>query len=82
MGLFARSAEHLELLSRMMDKTGSRIDADLSLTGTSKIRSAMVACMGCKHVGACKKWLVDAEEGSNPPDFCANVNHLKTMQPN
>lgn len=81
MGLFSRSAEHLELLSKMMDKTGARIDADLSLTGTSKIRSAMVSCMGCKHVGACKKWLAEAEDGIAPPDFCANVNHLKTMQP-
>ncbi|NKB52234.1 MAG: hypothetical protein GKR97_08435 [Rhizobiaceae bacterium] len=79
--LFAKSAEHLELLSQMMDRTGSRIDADLSICGTNKIRSAMVACLGCKHVDACKSWLAEAEGEVSPPDFCANVNHLKTMKP-
>ena len=80
MGLMSRSAEHLELLSQMIDKTGCRLDADLSLVGANKIRSAMIACIGCNNVGACKRWLAEAEEGSPPPEFCANVNRLKGMK--
>ena len=80
MGLISRSAEHLELLSQMIDKTGTRLDADLSLVGANKIRSAMIACIGCKHVGACKQWLAEAEEGSPAPDFCANANKFNTMK--
>ena len=80
MGLMSRTAEHLELLSQMIDKTGARLDADLSLVGANKIRSAMIACVGCDKVGECKQWLAEAEDGSSPPDFCANATKFRSMK--
>ena len=81
MGIIAKTAERLELLTQMMEKTGARVDADLSQSGSSKIQSAIIACLGCQHVDECKGFLQQVEGEVSPPEFCANVNRLPTMRP-
>jgi len=82
MGFLQRSYERIELLHKMMDRTDTRLDSDLSLCGESNIKSALVSCLACKNVDECKLWLNEVEGAVRPPDFCANVHRLKGARDN
>lgn len=79
MGFIAKSAEHLDLLNDMVEKTNTNLATDLSEHGASQIRNAIIACLGCRHVDSCKKWLDQAEVGSAPPSFCANARRFSSL---
>ena len=80
MKLFHKSAERLELLHDMMERTGSRVDADFSSNGVSRLKSTIVSCLACRNSEECKLWLEEVEGEVAPPEFCANAQRLKCMR--
>lgn len=68
------------MLNQMMERTGSRIDANISQCGANNIKSAIITCMACKSADECKLWLKEVEGEVSPPDFCANAQKLKQMR--
>ncbi|MEM8651766.1 MAG: DUF6455 family protein [Pseudomonadota bacterium] len=79
MNFFTKSASRLELLQQMMERTGSEIETDFALSGGQNLKSAMVACLGCKHEEACKSWLALNEGKAPAPGFCANADRLNAL---
>ena len=79
MGFFQNSADRLEFLNQMMERTDTRVDADISHRGANNIKSAIVACLGCKSVNECQTWLAEVDGVASPPDFCPNAQRLMRM---
>ena len=72
MGLFEKVVSHLDLMSRMMNRTGAAQRLHAAGEIESGIRSAMARCSGCTDDKACAEWLAHAPQDSAPPAFCRN----------
>jgi len=80
MGFIEKTADQLELLEQMIERTGGN-PGIVMLTATDQdVRSAMFACLGCRNTDACKKWLAEDHSGAEPPSFCPNASRLSRLQ--
>ena len=63
----------------MMERTGSEVEPNFISDGGQNIKSAIVACLGCKHEDECKSWLEMNDGKTRAPGFCANSDRLNTL---
>jgi hypothetical protein len=77
-----RFDKHADLVGRMAETLGVDLGEQMmrgSLPPTD-MRSAVMACMGCKEAGDCVTWLEAHAEGSDvAPSYCRNKERLQAL---
>lgn len=76
---FTTRGERLDLMKQMLYITGAIDGLNNRQCGGNNLRSAIMACLGCPHAGACAAWSSTAKTPSLPPDFCWNAARLRRM---
>lgn len=79
MGFIQKTADQLELLEQMIERTSGGSGLDMLTASDQDVRSAMFACLGCKSTGVCKKWMAEDHTGEAPPAFCPNSERLERL---
>jgi hypothetical protein len=77
-----RFDKHADLVGRMAETLGVDLGEQMmrgSLPPT-EMRSAVMACIGCKEAGDCVTWLEAHAEGSDvTPSYCRNKERLQAL---
>jgi hypothetical protein len=79
MGVFEKVIAHLELMSRMMNRTGAAHGLHKAGEIESGIRAAAARCTSCTDEKACREWLEHAPQDSAPPAFCRNAGFIERL---
>lgn len=77
MGAFEKVITHLDLMSRMMNRTGASRGLRKAGEIERGIRGAAARCTSCTDEKACREWLERAPQDSAPPAFCRNAAFIE-----
>ena len=79
MDILSKFAKHMDLMSRMMARTGAVRGMNGGDHMEAALRQATFRCAACADTEACGSWLENAPEGANPPAFCRNAALMESI---
>ena len=64
---------HAVLMGEMMRRFGVLEAGDISMTGAINLERATRACMGCRSVAECERWMAETKGTDGAARFCPNA---------
>jgi hypothetical protein len=77
--LIQNQERHAELMGEMMRRFGVLEGGDISMTGAINLERATRACMGCRSVAECERWMAATKGSKGAEAFCPNARRFAEL---